>query len=84
MDTVLGSQDALAGKIAKFGGAQTVLGTLDSNHANVSLSNNTAKHDLAALDYGVASTELAGYNMALQASYQSYSKISNLSLFNVL
>lgn len=84
MDTIQAGQDALAGRIAKFGGAQTVLGTLDSNHANVSLSNNTARHDLSALDYGVASTELAGYNMALQASYQSYSKISNLSLFNVL
>ncbi|AVR97352.1 flagellar hook-associated protein FlgL [Pseudoduganella armeniaca] len=84
MASVESAQEALAAKIAKFGGAQNVLTTLDGNHANVSLSNKTAMHDLAQLDYGVASTELAGYNMALQASYQSYSKISNLSLFNVL
>ncbi|AXA90355.1 flagellar hook-associated protein FlgL [Massilia sp. YMA4] len=84
MASVESAQEALAAKIAKFGGAQNVLTTLDGNHANVSLSNKTAMNDLAQLDYGVASTELAGYNMALQASYQSYSKISNLSLFNVL
>ncbi|WEF34039.1 flagellar hook-associated protein FlgL [Pseudoduganella chitinolytica] len=84
MASVETAQEALAAKIAKFGGAQNVLSTLDGNHANVSLSNKTAINDLARLDYGVASTELAGYNMALQASYQSYSKISNLSLFNVL
>ncbi|WUR11231.1 flagellar hook-associated protein FlgL [[Empedobacter] haloabium] len=84
MASVESAQEALAAKIAKFGGAQNVLTTLDGNHANVSLSNKTAMRDLGQLDYGVASTELAGYNMALQASYQSYSKISNLSLFNVL
>jgi flagellar hook-associated protein 3 FlgL len=77
-------QDDLAGRVAKLGGAQNVLSTLDSNHANVSLSNQTAINDLSQLDYGVASSQLAGYNTALQATYQSYSKISNLSLFSVL
>ncbi|HEX8606195.1 MAG TPA: flagellar hook-associated protein FlgL [Pseudoduganella sp.] len=84
MALVQSTQDSLAGKVAKLGGAQNVLATLDSNHANVSLSNKTAMTELGQLDYGVASTELAGYNMALQATYQSYSKISALSLFDVL
>ncbi|TWI67615.1 flagellar hook-associated protein 3 FlgL [Pseudoduganella lurida] len=84
MDMVDSTQNALAAKVATLGGAQNVLTTLDNNHANVSLSNQTAMRDLSALDYGVASSELAGYNMALQATYQSYSKVSNLSLFNVL
>ncbi|MBB3221454.1 flagellar hook-associated protein FlgL [Pseudoduganella umbonata] len=84
MTAVASTQDQLAGKIAKLGGAQNVLGTLDTNHANVSLSNKTAFTELGQLDYGVAASELSGYNMALQATYQSYSKISNLSLFNVL
>ena len=78
------TQNSLSGKVAKLGGAQNILTTLGDNHANVSLSNKTAIHDLAALDYGVAASELAGYNMALQATYQSYAKISGLSLFNVL
>jgi flagellar hook-associated protein 3 FlgL len=84
MTMVSSTQDALAGKIAKLGGAQNVLATLDSNHANVSLSNKAAMTELGQLDYSVAASELSGYNMALQATYQSYSKISNLSLFNAL
>jgi flagellar hook-associated protein 3 FlgL len=76
--------DFVASKIADFGGAQNVMQTLDGNHANVSLSNKTALLDLGALDMGEAATELNGYNLALQASYKAYSKISNLSLFNIL
>ena len=39
---------------------------------------------LRELDYGVAATELNGYNIALQSTYKAYAKVSNLSLFNVL
>jgi len=71
-------------KIANFGGAQNVMKTLSDNHGNVSLSNKIAMTEMGQLDYGVAATELNGYNNALQATYQAYSKIANLSLFNVL
>jgi flagellar hook-associated protein 3 FlgL len=84
MDGATSTLDFVAGKIANFGGAQNVMETLDGNHANVSLSNKTALLDLGALDMGEAATELNGYNLALQASYKAYSKISNLSLFNIL
>lgn len=84
MDGATSTLDAIAGKIASFGGAQNVMETLDGNHANVSLSNKTAILDLGALDMTDAATELNGYNLALQASYKAYSKITNLSLFNVL
>lgn len=82
-----GTDTALAlisGKIAQFGGAQNVMSTLANNHSNVSLSNKIAITDIAQLDYGLAATQLNGYNSALQATYQAYSKVSNLSLFNVL
>jgi flagellar hook-associated protein 3 FlgL len=84
MDGASSTLDFVASKIANFGGAQNVMATLDGNHANVSLSNKTALLDLGALDMGEAATELNGYNLALQASYKAYSKISNLSLFNIL
>ncbi|NVM79754.1 flagellar hook-associated protein 3 FlgL [Duganella sp. SG902] len=84
MDGASAALDAIASKIADFGGAQNVMETLDGNHANVSLSNKTALLDLGSLDMGEAATELNGYNLALQASYKAYSKITNLSLFNVL
>jgi flagellar hook-associated protein 3 FlgL len=84
MDGASTTLDLVASKIANFGGAQNVMETLDNNHANVSLSNKTALVDLGSLDMGEAATELNGYNLALQASYKAYSKISNLSLFNIL
>jgi flagellar hook-associated protein 3 FlgL len=80
-DTALGQ---ISGKIAQFGGAQNVMETLANNHGNVSLSNKIAITDIAQLDYGLAATQLSGYNSALQATYQAYSKVSGLSLFNVL
>ena len=78
MDGASTSLNFVAGKIAQFGGAQNVMETLDGNHANVSLSNKTALLDLGALDLTEATTELNGYNLALQASYKAYSKIANL------
>ncbi|UGQ48987.1 flagellar hook-associated protein FlgL [Massilia endophytica] len=86
-DALRATDDAMAlisGKIATLGGAGNVLKTLEQNHANVSLSNKTAIHDIGALDYAVAATELNGYNLALQATYKSYAQISGLSLFNVI
>ncbi|MYM34710.1 flagellar hook-associated protein 3 [Duganella sp. FT94W] len=84
MDGAQSTLELIAGKIASFGGAQNVMATLDGNHASVALSNSTAILDLGALDMTEAATELNGYNNALQASYKAYSKIANLSLFNVL
>ncbi|KQV61722.1 MULTISPECIES: flagellar hook-associated protein FlgL [unclassified Duganella] len=80
-DTAL---NQVSSKIAQFGGAQNVMETLANNHGNVSLSNKIAITDIAQLDYGLAATQLSGYNSALQATYQAYSKVSGLSLFNVL
>jgi len=74
----------IAGKIASFGGAQNVMETLSSNHSNVSLSNKMAMTEMSQLDYGLAATQLNGYNTALQATYQAYAKVANLSLFNAL
>lgn len=84
MDSTLTTLDLVAGKIAELGGAQNIMSTLDDNHANVSLSNKSAILDLGQLDYAEAATELSGYNLSLEASYKAYSKVSNLSLFNVL
>jgi len=74
----------VSSKIANLGGTQNIIATLDTNHANVSLSNQTAMGDIGNLDYAVATTQLSGYNLALQASYKAYAKISSLSLFNVI
>lgn len=76
--------DAVNSKIASLGGAQNTLDTLDSNHANVSLSNQQAILTLGQLDYGDAAVKLNGYTSALQATQKAYGQVSKLSLFNVL
>ncbi|NGZ87386.1 flagellar hook-associated protein FlgL [Duganella aceris] len=84
MDGAAAALDFVAGKIATFGGAQTVMETLANNHNNVGLSNKTAIKSISELDIGEATIEMNGYTLALQASYKAYSKISSLSLFNIL
>jgi flagellar hook-associated protein 3 FlgL len=81
VDTAMGS---ISSKIAGLGGAQNIIATLDSNHANVSEANQQAAIDIGQLDYGDAATQLNSYTTALQATQKAYAKVSQLSLFNVL
>jgi flagellar hook-associated protein 3 FlgL len=78
------AMDLLSGKVAVLGGQQNILDTIDANHANVSLSNQTAINDIGQLDVGAAAIELNGYQTALEASYKAYAKIGNMSLFAAL
>lgn len=78
------AMNAISTKIAKMGGAQNTLATLDTNHANVSLSNQQAHLTLGQLDYGDAAVKLNGYTTAMQATQKAYAKVSALSLFQVL
>jgi flagellar hook-associated protein 3 FlgL len=78
------AMNLVSGKVAVLGGQQNILKTVDANHENVSLSNQTSMLDIGQLDVGAASIELNGYSTALQASYKAYSKIGNLSLFSAL
>jgi flagellar hook-associated protein 3 FlgL len=84
LDGVDDAMNLLSGKVAVLGGQQNILKTLDSNHANVSLSNQTAILDIGQADVGAAAIELNGYTTALQATYKAYGKIGNLSLFAAL
>lgn len=74
----------LSSKIAKLGGMQNLLETLDGNFANVSLSNQQALIDLGQLDYGDAVVKLNGYTEAAQATQKAYARVSQLSLFDVI
>ena len=79
-----GDWQGLGGKIAGLGGAQNILATMDTNHANVSLSNQQALIDLGQLDYGDAAVKLNGYTTAVQATQKAYAQVSKLSLFDVI
>jgi flagellar hook-associated protein 3 FlgL len=81
VDTAMGS---ISSKIAGLGGAQNIIATLDSNHANVNEANQQAAIDIGQLDYGDAATQLNSYTTALQATQKAYAKVSQLSLFDIL
>ena len=78
------TMSAVNGKIAGLGGAQNILATLDDTHASVSVANKQALILLGQLDYGEAAIRLNGYKTALEATQKAYSRVSNLSLFNVI
>ncbi|PZN30342.1 MAG: flagellar hook-associated protein 3 [Proteobacteria bacterium] len=84
LDTLDVALDATAGMIARLGGAQNILSTLDNNHASVSLANKQAALILGQLDYADAAVKLNGYSAAVEATQKAYSRISKLSLFDVL
>lgn len=84
MDSVSAAMSTFSSRIAVIGGSQNILSTLDSNHSNVSLSNQKALLDIGSADYASVATDLSGYTTALQATYSAYAKISKLSLFNVI
>lgn len=81
IDTAMGS---ISGKVAGLGGTQNILETMDTNLANVSLSNKQAVIDLGQLDYGAAAVELSAYTTALQATQKAYAKVSQLTLFAII
>lgn len=76
--------ESISGRIAGLGGAQNILATLESSHANVSLSNQQAALTLGQLDYADAAIKLNGYSTAVQATQKAYAQVSKLSLFDVL
>lgn len=76
--------DAVSAKIARLGGAQTTLETMETNHTNVSLSNQQALITFGQLDYGDAAVKLNGFTTAVQATQKAYAKVSTLSLFEAL
>lgn len=81
LDTFMSS---VSTRIARIGGSKTTLATLDTTHANVSLSNQQATLTLGQLDYADATVKFNGYTTALQATQKAYAKVSALSLFDVI
>ncbi|MFC4308131.1 flagellar hook-associated protein 3 [Steroidobacter flavus] len=76
--------ESISGRIAGLGGAQNILSTLETSHANVSLANKQAALTLGQLDYSDAAVKLNGYTTAVQATQKAYAQVSKLSLFNAI
>lgn len=84
IDGIDAAIESVGGRIAGLGGTQNILSTMETSHANVSLSNQQAALTLGQLDYADAAVKLNGYSTAVQATQKAYAQVSKLSLFNVL
>ncbi len=69
---------------AQIGAAQNATTQAQSVDSSISLSVTTSLSGLTSVDYAQASTQLSMQQTVLQASEQSFVKISGLSLFNYL
>lgn len=76
--------EIISGKVAGLGGSQNILATLQSNHSNVSLSNQQAALLIGQLDYADAAVKMNGYTAAIEATQKAYAQVSRLSLFDVM
>jgi flagellar hook-associated protein 3 FlgL len=69
---------------AGIGAEQNTLESVRSLHEEVKIVNRDILSDLRDLDYAEAISRLSFETFALEASQQSFAKISNLSLFNFI
>lgn len=76
--------DDVSTKIARLGGGQNIIATLEHSLRNQSTGNQTAMLDYVQLDYGEAAIQVNTLLSALKATQAAYGKVSQLSLFDVL
>lgn len=81
LDTAYTQVDGIRGKV---GARLNVIDSTSDFIADVSLVNKSVQSDLQDLDYAEALSRYALQNTVLQATQQSFVKVSQLSLFNYL
>lgn len=77
MNKVLGVQTSI-------GARMNIIESTGNEHAESELINTTVRSGIEDLDYAEALSRLSLESVVLQAAQQSYVKISNLSLFNLI
>ncbi len=86
LSNTLGNLDNAIGSVntaqAQVGAAQNAVTQAQSVDTSINLSVTTTLSSLTSVDYAQASTQLSMQQTVLQASEQSFMKISSLSLFN--
>lgn len=84
VDVVDNTSDALNASIASLGETQNTMSMLSGAQTDISTSNEQLIGSLSDLDYGPASIEFTGLEMAMEATLKTYSKVSELNLFSVI
>ncbi|MDU1952517.1 flagellar hook-associated protein FlgL [Atlantibacter hermannii] len=84
IDTVDRATEGLNTASASLGERQNTISMLSDAQTGVSNANADLIGQLQNLDYGPATIEFTGLQMAMEATMKTYAKVSNLSLFNVV
>lgn len=84
IDMVDRATEGLNTAIASLGERQNTIGMLSDAQTGVSDANQDLIGQLQDLDYGPATIEFTGLQMAMEATMKTYAKVSDLSLFNVV
>jgi len=84
IDTLDRATEGLNTATASLGERQNTISMLSDAQTGVSNANADLIGQLQDLDYGPATIEFTGLQMAMEATMKTYAKVSNLSLFNVV
>lgn len=84
IDSLDRATEGLNTAIASLGERQNTISMLSDAQTGVSNANADLIGQLQDLDYGPATIEFTGLQMAMEATMKTYAKVSDLSLFNVV
>ena len=86
-DTLVGLDNGLekmALETSSIGARLNIAQALKEANLDSEISLQTARSKIEDVDYAKASTEFAKQETALQAAFQSFPRVTNLSLFNYI
>ncbi|MGM3276869.1 flagellar hook-associated protein FlgL [Ralstonia sp. 24A2] len=76
--------NALSAKISHLGGAQNTLTLMSDNHAAQLIANGQAASLVGELDQAEAYDQLSNYMVAMKGTYETYARMTKMSLFDVI
>lgn len=84
LENLVLAEEHISSLTAQIGARQNTLDSIRQMHEGIELVNDELLSELRDLDYAEALSRLSTESFLLEASQQSFAKVSNLSLFNFL
>ncbi|WP_191600979.1 flagellar hook-associated protein FlgL [Marinomonas algicola] len=82
--SMISTQSTMGAGLSNIGSGLNTITQIESYQATNKLSNQSASSNISGLDIGAASAELAQAEAAISASQLLFTRLTSLSLFNVL
>ena len=84
LDNLILAEEHISSYTSEIGARQNTLDSVREMHSGIDLVNDELLSELRDLDYAEALSRLSTETFLLEASQQSFARISNLSLFNFI